>query len=153
MERFIMIFYNVISNVDEMDSVNETYFTTTNKDLAEKYLQKYNDVKSKFEFVRYRYEEANDQHFNKLVFEKCGFKRTDADYFNKLCDLTDEERSLLDDGMDKFIDELPLEIKAGIFTMSFPELTIVESSDEMNFERFFYDSADEDVKEYLKSLI
>lgn len=153
MERFIMIFYNVISDVGEVDCGNDTYFTTTNKDLAEKYLQKYNVVKSKFEFVRNRYEEANDEHFNKLVFEKCGFKHTDADYFNKLCDLTDEERSLLDDGMDKFIDELPLEIKAGIFPKPFPKLTIVESSDEMNFERFVYNSAEEDVKEYLKSLI
>lgn len=149
----ITTYYNVISDVGEVDCGNETYFTTTDKDLAEKYLQKYNDVKSKLEALRNNYEKANDEHFHKLVFEKCGFKHTDEDYYIKLCNLSNEENVWLNDEMDKFVENLPVEIRSGIFVRPFPKLTIVESTDEMNFEKFIFDSAEKDVKEHLKSLI
>lgn len=148
-----MIFYNVISDVGEVDCGNDTYFTTTNKDLAEKYLQKYNEVKSKLEDLRQNFYETKQEYCDKLYFEMFGLKNTDEDFFEKLCALSSEEEQLLDNKVEEFVNNLPPEIRAGVFVNYLPELTIVESSDEMNFERFFYDSAEEDVKEYLKSLI
>lgn len=149
----ITTYYNVISNVNEWDSCNETYFTTTDKDLAEKYLQKYNEVKSKFEALRQNYEKAEEEYRGKLYLELFGLRSSDEDFFEKTCNLTDDEIKLYDDKFEEFIENLPVEIRSGIFVNYLPELTIVESTDEMNFERFIFDGAEEDAKEYLKSLI
>lgn len=142
-------FYNVVSNVDEI------FFTTTDKSLAEKYIERYNELKIKFIGLRKKHDKFVDVFRSKLYLELFGLNTSDKDFFEKTCDLTEEETNKFDSMYDEFLNNLPIEIYSGIFVNSYPELTIVESTDEFDFENVFVNEylEDEDVRKYLKSLI
>lgn len=145
-------FYNVVSNVDEMDCSNEIYFTTTDKSLAEKYIQKYNEIEEKFLKLRLEYNKLKNQHLKNLLFENFG--TTDFDF--ELYESNPETMKMIDEEMEKFSENLPIEIRCVRYVHCRDiNLTIVESADEFDFENVFVNKylKDEDVRKYLKSLI
>lgn len=145
-------FYNVVSNVDEMDCSNKIYFTTTDKSLAEKYIQKYNEIEEKFLKLRAEYEELKDKHYRNLLFEN--FCTTEFNF--ELYESNPETMEMIDEEMEKFSESLPIEIRCVRYVHCLDiNLSIVESTDEFDFEKVFVNKYlnDKDIKEHLKSLI
>lgn len=145
-------FYNVVSNVDEMDCSNEIYFTTTDKSLAEKYIQKYNEIEEKFLKLRLEYNKLKNQHLKNLLFENFG----STEFNFELCESNPETMEMIDEEMEKFCESLPTEIRCVRFVYCcYINLSIVESTDEFDFEKVFVNKylEDKDIKEHLKSLI